>query len=45
MATKMRGKNLTEGQERWWELGMRCLSVGLYEGEDDGPTVGVNLAG
>jgi ATP-dependent RNA helicase DHX29 len=44
MATKMKGKALSEEQERWWELGMRCLSVGVYEGEEEGSTVGVNLA-
>lgn len=43
MHTKMRGKLLNESQERWWELGMRCLSVGIYDWEDEGPGVGVNL--
>ncbi|OCF60762.1 DEAH box polypeptide 36 [Kwoniella mangroviensis CBS 10435] len=33
MSTRLRGKKSTEGQERWFELGMKCLRVAVNEEE------------
>jgi ATP-dependent RNA helicase DHX29 len=38
MSAKLRGRAWSKEQEVWWELGMRCLTVGLW---DDVPGVGV----
>ena len=39
MSARLRGKAFTEGQERWFELGVRCLRTGLWDGDE--PVVGV----
>jgi ATP-dependent RNA helicase DHX29 len=38
MSAKLRGRAWSKEQEAWWELGLRCLTVGLW---DDVPGVGV----
>lgn len=42
MAIRMRGKALSPEQEEWFELGMKCLCVGVYDGQEE--SVGINLA-
>ncbi|WVR06931.1 hypothetical protein IAU60_003967 [Kwoniella sp. DSM 27419] len=37
MAVRLRGKKPTDEQERWFELGLKCLKLA----EEDGPRVGV----
>lgn len=39
MATRLRGKNLTARQERWFQMGIECLKTGLWDTEE--PSVGV----
>jgi len=39
MSTRLRGKSLSERQEKWFDLGLICLRTGLWEGEEQ--TVGM----
>jgi hypothetical protein len=34
MTVRMRGKAMSEKQERWFDLGLECIKTGLWDGDE-----------
>lgn len=39
MIVRMRGKPMSERQQRWFDLGLKCITTGIWDGDEG--TVGV----
>lgn len=39
MSLRFKGKKLSDNQQRWFELGLKCLAVGLQD--DEATKIGV----